>query len=389
MTIRFRKRAFFAALAILGLVAYGLWFSLCRVDLSPHISTDNNLTTFSSEHIEASRGRVVVDIPEVYELMHIAIAVADSDSDSWYYIHKRGDYYDVVIERFSPFRSHELVSMLQETLDGSIFHRAIFAYRFEGDSIVHGGEYRMSWLDERLVEYPPLLEDFAMASGFRDFFASSSDYYSSQVDDYHSKVPVAHMWSWLEQQFPQRYDSLRVVMSPLTGSTNNTWRFRDRENNYEEAVMFVSGPDAFISPDLPEAVNEAMMARMVFTELDHNYVNPTTDLRRNLRRIVRVFSDTERWHTGPGYQGPALIFNEYMTWAVFTLYARDTYDESTFEIVDALTVDTMNRRGFIRYEDFSDVLMELYENRREGETVADLYPEILRWAETHVIREMG
>ena len=39
----------------------------------------------------------------------------------------------------------------------------------------------------------------------------------------------------------------------------------------------------------------------------------------------------------------------------------------------------MERRGFTYFAPFNRFLVDLYANRRPGETVADLYPRIIAW----------
>ena len=41
------------------------------------------------------------------------------------------------------------------------------------------------------------------------------------------------------------------------------------------------------------------------------------------------------------------------------------------------------RRGFPQFEAFDKFLVELYRNRRPGQTLADLYPRIIEWFERH------
>jgi hypothetical protein len=118
---------------------------------------------------------------------------------------------------------------------------------------------------------------------------------------------------------------------------------------------------------------------MLFTEIDHNYVNPITDLDSNLRKVVKSFSNIAKWNKASSYGLPALTFNEYMTWGVFMLYACDIYEGKDLKEIEKVTVDIMNYRGFIHFQEFYDQLLALYKNRDDGKTVADLYPDILKW----------
>ena len=128
------------------------------------------------------------------------------------------------------------------------------------------------------------------------------------------------------------------------------------------------------------SAREGLLSRVVFTEIDHNYVNPTT--WDHWFRVGGTFHRRELWNRQNGYADPMSTFNEYMTWAVFLLYAAETYDTAAFEEIKRVTVDSMeNRRRFVRFGAFTDAALGLYRSRNEGETIPDLYPAILTWAE--------
>jgi hypothetical protein len=146
--------------------------------------------------------------------------------------------------------------------------------------------------------------------------------------------------------------------------------------------MFISGP--IESQQLDQKIKEVLMSRVVFTEIDHNYVNPISDQFK--KEIDEIFNDRSKWTAGKysnSYPSPYSVFNEYMTWAVFTLYALDTFDENDFKIINDRTESQMtDRRGFSRYKEFNQKMIELYKNKNEGEKFVDLYPKILEWCKT-------
>jgi hypothetical protein len=47
------------------------------------------------------------------------------------------------------------------------------------------------------------------------------------------------------------------------------------------------------------------------------------------------------------------------------------------------SIDRMmtERRGFPQFAAFDKMLVDLYRNRKSGQTVADLYPQIIEWFE--------
>jgi hypothetical protein len=187
------------------------------------------------------------------------------------------------------------------------------------------------------------------------------------------------MGEWLEQRFPARSHRYRVVFSPLLGSSHETCGFET--NGIQESIMFVCGPGEPVEVEDPVA--DARLARTVFTEIDHNYVNPITELF--LPRVRAAFANFDKWSGSDNrdsYPAAEMTFNEYMTWAVFLLYARDTYDPKTFAAVKQQVAKQMVQgRSFPRFPEFTDELLRLYGNRIEGISIANLYPPILDWAE--------
>jgi hypothetical protein len=77
-----------------------------------------------------------------------------------------------------------------------------------------------------------------------------------------------------------------------------------------------------------------------------------------------------------------MTFNEYLTWALFILYAHDNYDEKTFEAINNRVVGKMvHGRKFVRFREFVDQLLKIYCQKAPSQSIPDLYPTILDWAE--------
>jgi hypothetical protein len=343
-------------------------------------------TRFSDDYVAERRGMVSVEVPEVYELANIALAITETGLNNPYREHKQGDYYQRVLEHFLPFKDHPLIEAIdygdEQYGDYYGFRENSIAYHFEGDAIRHGGVYGSAWTPDRFHENLTLVEDFARASDFRQFYQENLPYYQAQVADYEARVPLRHMWTWLEEQFPNRHDSYRIIFSPLIGRSHSTQSFAD--NGLSETLMFVAGPELYRGEVAPD-VEEALLARVVFTEIDHNYVNPMTDQYQN--KVKLAFYRLPVWNAqqeGAGYYIPANTFNEYMTWALFILYARDSYVPHVAEEATARVVDLMvEGRGFTEFGPFTQALLDLYDAREPGQTVADLYPALLDWAARH------
>ena len=78
-----------------------------------------------------------------------------------------------------------------------------------------------------------------------------------------------------------------------------------------------------------------------------------------------------------------MIFNEYMTWGVFMIYLKENFNTKDYEIVQKNQADFMvNSRGFIKFKEFNDKLIALYEKSKSNK-ISTLYPEILEWCKRH------
>jgi len=352
-------------------------------EYKPYISSSYLLTTFTNDYIEEKKEDYIIEIPETYEMLYIIIAISELGLKSTNLINKQSEYYDKVLEHFLPYKDHpavyEVMSSLEYRSTASL--GTIFAFEFIGDEMKHNGQHSADWHFSSFLEYIDLLEDFSRVTGFRDFYSENYSYYRKMIEEYKKVVPLYQMWMWLEEHFPQKYDIYRIVSSPLIGGSHYTHNFRDKMNNIDEIVAFAPIKTSITGYEKPGKEEELLLSRFVFTEINHNYVNPITDRLQNLRKVVRVFSDRDYWYKGEGYNNPSFIFNEYMTWAVFSLYVYDHYDEDIFNNINDLTVNTMvNYRKFIRFEEFNNKLLHLYINRKKNTRISELYAGILRYA---------
>ncbi len=374
-----RKKVFRVLLAIVILIFCAM------IAMRVFIAYKNRpqAATYSGSYIVTNNARIQIEVPEVYELANIAIAISNFGLENPNAVRKQGDYYDQVMERFLPFKDHPLIAKIDSGIGTSTarfyaFRENSVRYAFEGDRIVPGGTYPESWRSslDIFTENLQFVEDFSRQSQFREFYRINIPSYERQIQFYRDKVRVRRMWVWLESHFSQRYDSYKIVFSPLIGGSHSTRRCED--NGFAEVLAFISGPRSITSEQI-DKVREGLLERMVFTEIDHNYVNPTT--WNDWFKVGRAFRKIEMWNRQEGYQEPMSTFNEYMTWAVFLLYARDQYEDADFEEIESSVVNTMvDQREFVLFEQFGEKLLELYQNRKKGQTVVDLYPGILSWA---------
>lgn len=93
-----------------------------------------------------------------------------------------------------------------------------------------------------------LFTDFAIKSNYREFYHNHAEFYHNQIETFKAKALVETMWTWLETNFPVKYDSLEILFSPLASSTpHNTISFAAKGQEFKEAFMFVEGPEPYYS----------------------------------------------------------------------------------------------------------------------------------------------
>ena len=334
--------------------------------------------------VDPARVRIVV--PEVYELANIILAMTTYGQNSATLVWRRGAYYERVRTAFTPFRGHASMASLQlggggddpvrryyELRDNS------FAYVFDGDLIKRNPLYDTFWSPNTFRDRLAEVQRFADDSHFRSFYAANADYYREFIERYRIMAEVDSIADWLEREFaPRRYDHYTIALSPLVYGSHSTQRVATSHGR--EVIMFVSGPD--VTTGTSAGVQQAIVQRILFTEIDHNFVNPVTDQHRS--RVDNAFGARSEWTTESSsfYTSPVAVFNEYMTWAVFLLYVEGRLTGTDFTEVVGLTTALMEgSRRFQRFGMFAQELLRLYRNRPAGTPVSELYPAILEWAE--------
>ena len=71
---------------------------------------------FDEAYQESHRGKIFVQIPQVYELINIAISTTPFSKGSSNFVYKKTDYYTRVSEWFDPYQEHPLVLILDSIL---------------------------------------------------------------------------------------------------------------------------------------------------------------------------------------------------------------------------------------------------------------------------------
>lgn len=365
------------------------------------IGFDPQPSIFEKKYIESNTGNIQFDIPEVYELSNVIWALSPSGRQA-NDLNKNSSYYKRVLQYFQPFLKHPIFSKLifpDSTFYSQYlnFRENSFAFNFKpaGAKLqnyelllsgpyyyVFGDQYADSSLFGKLK---PLVEDFAKKSDFRKFYTSNKEYYQQEIKRLKELLPVRQMWAWLEKEFPKtKYQSYRVVFSPLIGGSHSTQNYSTYQGGsiFRENVMFISDAERVDSiKTLSEKQKEGLMSRVIFTEIDHNYVNRETN--KYSARIDSIFSIRGKWaadNPGASFYGSSVpVFNEYMTWAVFCLYANEVYDNTAFPFINNETISRMvEKRGFVRFKEFNQALQDIRVKHKDLKVV-DLYPYILDW----------
>jgi Domain of unknown function (DUF4932) len=350
---------------------------------------------FTDTYMERAKDHVQYDIPEAYELANVLYSLTRSSAANNNRTLKNTAYFDRMLHYFGKYRNHPLIQQLEfpDDINGSTdyynFRDNSFCYTIKNGNVVPNGQYYVVWGEPQknlFAKHLALINDFYHRSAFHRFFISNRLYYDSMIKRQQQLMPAQKMWQWLEKNFQQKIQSYRMVFSPLINGSHGTQIFYwipAPKNFFAEAVMFTSGPrNIDKDEDLTEKQKEGISSGVLFTEIDHNYCNPVAD--RYQKQIDSAFSNRTIWVTSGGdaekYPSPMAVFNEYITHAVYLLYAWDNFQGDDFALIRKNREDLMmERRKYIKFKAFSDKLLELYSNRRPDQTVKDLFPAIIGW----------
>jgi hypothetical protein len=364
--------------------------------------------TISQNYGESIQHDTQVSVPEVYETMQVALSLTDTYQSDPNLIDRSTPYYQEMINHFGKHKQHPLVLKLDKKLKkaggagaygevNTLIRFQALNYELQDGQLVSKKRYNIPFIYS-LAPYPlfllhsnkQLVNSFVQETGFEEFYSRHRSYYDSLVHRSRELNDYEGMKQWLEREFPLvRNEAFLVVFSPLTGGLHNLREFKSKDGSKKQTIMFVRAPDydSGVWKERTEIEKSAYASRIVFTEINHSYVNPTT--AQYLAQIEAAMQELADWKTAQvagGYNSFALTFNEYMTWAVYTLYAYDAFPTDVFERVMASQVEFMvSKRGFTRFREFNKALLRLYIQKKEEKRVADLYPDIITWMESQKI----
>ncbi|MBT3392427.1 MAG: DUF4932 domain-containing protein [Elusimicrobiaceae bacterium] len=352
------------------------------------ISTVFLLKNISNKNIHKSEQQYSswnVEVPEVRELVNILFAITPeglAGDLKLYRVMDEGleyrEYYKDVLEHFTPFREHPTAKKFKEIVEHGTrdenyfkFNLASFYYSFDGNKIIQKID-RRSGLEKHISG----LEDFALKSNFREFYKKHQNFYKKIIQDQKKATPVDKQWSWLESQFSNKIDEYNILISPLVYGFHCTERIEN--DGHTEIVMSINAPG-----NLESNIGEDLQ-RTIFTEIDHNYVNPVSDKYKDDIDIAfknrKVWVKSDKFNESYGNKGYPL-FNEYMTWAVFLLYIHDTSSKQVLLEAEDITIKFMEeKRKLINFGNFYEELLRIYKKKKKGEKISNLYPQIIEWS---------
>jgi hypothetical protein len=353
--------------------------------------TDNSATLIDE--------KVTYEIPMAFELMHIAIALTDTNIVSNGYkvhnevINKNSNYYKEVIKHFAPYKNHQLIVDLNKYLRENA---ANYLYNVQIGCNLNFNNNRlekvsiMPWIRRAYINVKAVsknkIEDFALISNFEKFYSAHKAYYNSELKAVKQNSNVNEQQKWLEKEFYAKYDNYRIIISPLMGDTHFTQRFKFRGKR--ECIMWVktfNGNNQQINN-----IEKARYIGTVMTEIDHNYINPVSDKYKKELNALMGNSYRTKWTNGGAsnsYKTGYSVFNEYLTHAVYLLFVNQALNDSEKLAVDNSKIEVMTSvRKFIKFAEFYEKLESLYQARKPNETITDLYPKIIEWCKSENVK---
>lgn len=355
---------------------------------------------FTKAYIKKYQGKTEVAIPEVSELVNILMALHPDAEKEINMFDTKTEYYKRVKEYFKPYMNHPAMDTIQkyitgltyiEDYEGNMFPMKSYryyyalkmnacAYDFDKNGKIKNKGF-INQMAKGYLAFDPMkdvkvFEDFARVSNFRAFYKENQPYYTELLNTYDKLNPIQKMQNWLDKKFGFGYGSYAVYFSPLIYGAHSTTRFEDK--GFNQTIMFIARAD--FDTALSSIENELKASRVVFTEIDHNYVNPVSDTF--LKQINTALSNRKKWAKPTitdAYPNPYTVFNEYMTWGVYSLYINDNFSKEDVEkyLLDINEVMT-TRRGFSKFEEFNSVLLNKYKENPNIK-ITDLYSYMLDW----------
>jgi len=328
--------------------------------------------------------------------VNVAIAIGSFGRKNPNFVYQKSEYYQRMLEWFDGYSGHRFVVSLDSLLSSSSGYYA--SLKMNGNAFVFdpAGKIRRSPVFDRtgfrsqstntLLPFLESMRSFADESRFLEFFRQNKDTYERQISFYRDSIDLQGMQDWLQGHFPdtKSYDTYNVIFSPLVSyNQSSTWFESNGFSELQPHVNFPYRQDILNILPLSKTSEYIDRGTIVFTELNHGYINPEAD--KYGARIGDAVSNRKVWvdsTKGAGYYGGAGVFTEYMNWGLLSLRILDFAPESEQEkLIDRIEWTMVRGRSFSKFREFNRFLMEIYRNRGDETTIAALYPQIIEWFE--------
>lgn len=179
----------------------------------------------------------------------------------------------------------------------------------------------------------------------------------------------------------ETYELANIILALTDYGKTDPWEVSQSSVYYREVRQytdFITLPDFILSGKTVQAASEEEIAagtHMLFTELDHAFVNPLSAKYQNL---IKANFSNQVWDKGSGYETDSLAtFNEYMTWGIYDLYVQRFFPTVANKVSLAWAKQNATR-GFHASVLFNEELSKMYRRRKRGQTIADLYPAFIK-----------
>lgn len=347
---------------------------------------------FDDDYIAANKGLVSIEVPEVKELILVVIALTNYSDNLSYLTYKEGAYFADVAKHFGKYKNEVIVKRIDAAMAADEFfyvtlQEASYAFEFDQNNVLKRKvNFKGKFLPATNALYSNIdeLQAFADKTNFRAFYRAHQKYYDTQIKYFRDTANFPKMVDWCNTNFPDvRHDAFRILFSPLVFGTQSTIGLE--HNGFSEPHLHINFP--YLNGEINKS-NDIRRSPFLFTELNHNYENIEARKSVNSKRIGTIFKDKNKWQDPKNsnynfYIDPITVFEEYMNWALVSLWYLDNSIDltETERYINNLGPYMEERRGFSRFAGFNKEFVRLYKARNKGETVASLFPKILDWCE--------
>jgi hypothetical protein len=364
---------------------------ICLITFS-FLSKKNSAQTKYADPVIITDGATSYKTPLLFEMVNVGYALMDTSTKGYFNaVDTSSNYYKEVITQFGLYKNHKYVKKLNKK-----FKRLGLTYIMNvgKSTFLVPQKNRIKFSSELSSKYRFLarrfgirnrhLKSFLKETNFNAFYLAHKDYYESYLLNTKNNTNIDSVKQFLETEFPSKSDKYSIVMSSLMYGTHFTFSYKVRK--IKTSAMWVSALTEKSHKKYSMRQLGGIYTGVIFTEIDHNYVNPVSDKYVKQLKKVMGGDNRKKWVDESGdakyYKNGYDVFNEYMTHAVYLIYTNLAYNKTDQEVIVKSRIRMMEkRRKYIQFENFYNHLQGLYANRKAGETLATLYPQILSWCE--------